>query len=250
VSSIAPHIDACLASLGQDAFAPRFCDFAETLAVDQVMIFAIDDDRARCLLSRHFGHAALGESLAASYLDDWWRRDPLLAELASLPAGETRLRRLSEIENRMPEDYRWIFFAAPGLGSKTTVLARGSTLRLFVSFYSAADDRDAPEPALARIAGRLALMHFERRIERDAHAPLAVLSARERTVCLGILAGRTADAIARDLNLAPSTVVTYRKRAYDKLGVASRADLFAVCQITSSPREIGPRPAVAATQVA
>lgn len=57
-----------------------------------------------------------------------------------------------------------------------------------------------------------------------------MLSARERAVCLGILAGRKAELIAGDIDVAASTVVTYRKRAYAKLGINSRAALFAICQ--------------------
>lgn len=46
-------------------------------------------------------------------------------------------------------------------------------------------------------------------------APL--LSARERAVCARIALGLSADGIACDLDVAPSTVITLRKRAYLKL---------------------------------
>lgn len=46
------------------------------------------------------------------------------------------------------------------------------------------------------------------------------LSAREREVCARIACGMSADGIAVDLDIAPSTVVTLRKRAYLKLGDA------------------------------
>ena len=49
-------------------------------------------------------------------------------------------------------------------------------------------------------------------------------------MCQGILNGKKAEAIAGDLDVAPSTVVTYRKRAYAKLGIGARADLFAICR--------------------
>jgi DNA-binding CsgD family transcriptional regulator len=53
----------------------------------------------------------------------------------------------------------------------------------------------------------------ERRLSQLA----PVLSPRERAVCARIACGLSADGIAADLDVAPSTVVTLRKRAYLKL---------------------------------
>lgn len=55
----------------------------------------------------------------------------------------------------------------------------------------------------------------------------ARLTAREREVLTRILDGVTVNRIAEDLKLRPTTVATYRMRAYEKLGVASRQELFA-----------------------
>ncbi|WP_319825965.1 helix-turn-helix transcriptional regulator [Thalassovita sp.] len=222
-------IDACLETLGSDAFAPVFVDFVATFGVDQIMVFSIEGERARCLLSYHFANAALAGKLATAYLDGWFRRDPLLPELAAARTNSVQLRSLDAITGEMDVDYRRKFFDAPGLVAKTTVLAVGETLRLFVSFYASAGSADGCDPDLARVAGRLALLHFERAEENSTPAPLRVLSEREQAVCLGILSGRKAEAIAADLGVASSSVVTYRKRAYGKLGITSRAGLFAIC---------------------
>jgi DNA-binding CsgD family transcriptional regulator len=64
---------------------------------------------------------------------------------------------------------------------------------------------------------RIALSHG-----RLASAPL---SGRERDVCARIACGLTADGIAADLGIAPSSVHTLRKRAYAKLGIHDRAAL-------------------------
>lgn len=55
----------------------------------------------------------------------------------------------------------------------------------------------------------------------------ARLTEREREVLTRILDGVTVNRIAEDLNLSPTTVATYRLRAYEKLGVNSRQELFA-----------------------
>ena len=71
----------------------------------------------------------------------------------------------------------------------------------------------------SRLAG---LMFFSGAVTTDEledalHARAPRLSARERAVCARIASGMSVDGIAVDLNVAPSTVMTLRKRAYAKL---------------------------------
>ena len=54
-------------------------------------------------------------------------------------------------------------------------------------------------------------------LENALYARAPGLSARERAVCARIATGMSVDGIAVDLNVAPSTVMTLRKRAYAKL---------------------------------
>jgi DNA-binding CsgD family transcriptional regulator len=58
----------------------------------------------------------------------------------------------------------------------------------------------------------------------DQLCPL--LTKRERQVILRILDGVTIENIASELGLKPTTVITYRSRAYEKLGISSRYELF------------------------
>jgi DNA-binding CsgD family transcriptional regulator len=54
----------------------------------------------------------------------------------------------------------------------------------------------------------------------------SLLTQRERQVILRILDGITVEKIAAELGLKPTTVITYRSRAYEKLGIKSRRELF------------------------
>jgi DNA-binding CsgD family transcriptional regulator len=54
----------------------------------------------------------------------------------------------------------------------------------------------------------------------------SALTQRERQVILCILDGVTVEQIAGKLGLKPTTVITYRSRAYEKLGIRSRRELF------------------------
>lgn len=55
--------------------------------------------------------------------------------------------------------------------------------------------------------------------------PFARLSAREREVMNGLLAGSSLVHIAADAGITPKSVTTYRRRILDKLGVRSNAEL-------------------------
>ena len=68
---------------------------------------------------------------------------------------------------------------------------------------------------------------------------MARLTGREQEVCLRILAGFSSEAISADLDIGLQSTLTYRKRAYQKLGISSQSELFAiVLRLLASP----PRP--------
>ncbi len=60
------------------------------------------------------------------------------------------------------------------------------------------------------------------------HAWNAVLSERERAVAKLLAQGETARTIAALLGVAPTSVITYKKRAYVKLGVSRQCELAAL----------------------
>ncbi len=73
------------------------------------------------------------------------------------------------------------------------------------------------------------------------------LTVREREVLVRILDGVTINRIAEDLKLRPTTIATYRMRAYEKLGVTSRQELFAaMLRQRSGARDNGAAPRWAA----
>jgi DNA-binding NarL/FixJ family response regulator len=54
----------------------------------------------------------------------------------------------------------------------------------------------------------------------------SLLTKRERQVTLRILDGKTVEQIAAELGVKSTTITTYRSRAYEKLGISSRRELF------------------------
>jgi len=227
------RVDHCLSLLGKDGFAVAFLAAVEAAEAGQVMVFSYPPDGAACLLSRNFAEGRLGARLAAEYLDHGFRSDPLRGRVLALPPFDAQVVLLADVAGDMPEAYRRQFFEAPGLGDKAAVLATGAKLRLIVNLYRQVGGQPWPEAEL-RVLGRLALLHFESRLASrlSGGIPEALLglSDRERAVCLGVLAGRKAEGIAHDLGIAATSVITYRKRAYAKLGISARAELFAICR--------------------
>jgi DNA-binding CsgD family transcriptional regulator len=230
LSEVLPHVDRCLALAGQDDFATAWLDLIAGLGADQVMVFAYDTDHAACLMARHFRQARLGQRLAADYLDGWFRQDPLFTQVLAQAVGQVAVLRVDLHTGTMNAPYQARFFSDPGLDGKLTILVAGPGLRLAINLYRRDMQGWQPDDAVLRVLGRLALLHFEQRDTGGHPDALMALSERERAVCLGVLGGKKAEVIAHDLGVAPTTVVTYRRRAYEKLGIASRGELFAICR--------------------
>jgi DNA-binding CsgD family transcriptional regulator len=63
------------------------------------------------------------------------------------------------------------------------------------------------------------------------------VTARERAVCVGILTGHTSEGIGLNLAISINSVLTYRKRLYEKLHITSQNELFA--KVIEAMMELG-----------
>jgi DNA-binding CsgD family transcriptional regulator len=101
------------------------------------------------------------------------------------------------------------------------------------------DDIDAirrmARPVLACVSRHLAISPQD--IDRaGVESPLHGLTVRELEVCKRLLKGWTHDGIAADLRLSAATVKTYRDRAFRRLGIHHRNELFALVMAASFPQ--------------
>ena len=64
--------------------------------------------------------------------------------------------------------------------------------------------------------------------------PLNTLTRRERDVCIAILLELSSECIARELAISLNSVLTYRRRAYQRLYVTSQNELFAMVMSQST----------------
>ncbi|BBD99958.1 LuxR family transcriptional regulator [Sphingobium amiense] len=228
----------CVSSIGRDAFTDNFLEFVLQVGAAQVTAFSYEADRASCLLSRNFLSEEKGGTLAAAYVDGWFREDPLFRRARAMDDGECAVVRLESLLPELDENYVSMFFGAPGFRTKTAILVAQDSRRMILNLYLARDPRSASPIALDHVPaelyqliGRMLATHFARLKPPAFPLPLAVLSERERQVCLGMLAGRKAEAIAEHIGVSANSVVTYRQRAYQKLGISSRGQLFSICHV-------------------
>jgi len=93
--------------------------------------------------------------------------------------------------------------------------------------------------ALAPLIGHTARHHYALHGQHQLGLPQLML-ARVRSLCptlakreldviRGVLEGRTAAEIGEILGIKPASVVTYQKRAYQRLGISTQRQLFALC---------------------
>lgn len=232
-------------ALGEPEFADRFAQAcADQCAADQVTAFILDDKGARCVLAHRPSDPDLVESLCQKYTSAYIARDPLLETPAGDGDFETRRLTASEIVDR---SYRNRLFRDVGLAGKISAIARWSRRTLYINLYFREAGRARMEAALDNLAARgpvlmSCLQKHDRliggalgaqagrpRAEAYLEKRFPSLSQREIQTCALILCGCTIDGVARALNVSPTTAVTFRKRAYAKLSIGSRGELFDRC---------------------
>lgn len=235
----APELLDLLDALGEDDFLARLLDWVHIrLGADQCMLFfCAPDRRVSTLLYKDFAQDASARALAHAYISERrYMQDPNFALLRSCAPGELHVLRLDHLGPEMASAYRRHFFDEPGFRDKLSIIRGHAAGNYYLNLYrrsgSFADllDTGAAEQGIARLLAGLIVKHYLLNQKMLAQGPLAFLSQREQQVCQAVLQGKKNEAIAAELGVTLHSVITYRKRAYEKLGISSRAQLFALCQ--------------------
>jgi DNA-binding CsgD family transcriptional regulator len=218
---------------------------------DQVIVFRADGPgRIRALLAQNLREGAeRALSLAESYRSRHWTKDPYRQLLLPAAGAERdlvlRAVRIEEIEDR---EYRRRLFAEPRLGAKAALIVRAPDHALYVNLYRGVDRepfgygelevvRQSGDALVAMIERHFALADDEaasdlgavQRVIADVARERGVpLSGREAAVCAHIVAGYSAEGIGLDLSVSQHSVVSYRRRAFAKLGIATQKELFSL----------------------
>lgn len=179
---------------------------------------------------------------AGLYTEGFYKLDPARTVSPDRLSGGVLARRVLA-EDVMDDDYRHACFDGPGLAEKMS-FAMGGTSQYVLSLYRLrqrprlSDGRYAAVGRFAQVALPLIRKHAElvgglgprvtavQRVEGMLGALSAGLSPRELAVCARTMTGRNAAQIGRDLGIGVTSVLTYRRRAYARLGVSSAGEIL------------------------
>ena len=140
--------------------------------------------------------------------------------------------------------YRKMFFMDSGIVDKCATAIWTGDICFYVNFYRITAQgrfRDVERARLQAIApaiGASVARHFQQAATAPldqnlaalfaTRAPLSALTPREQDVCRRILLGLSSEAISQALGISLHSTLTYRKRAYERLGISSQNELFAI----------------------
>ena len=193
-------------------------------------------ERARPAPCGTIPDATLGEGPHRPLLtpaDDQWR-DVVL-----------RATRVEDIEDKA---YRQSLFIEPRLSAKAALVIRAPDHALYVNFYRGVDRppftpeeldaiRRSGDVLVAMIERHFALTNDEaagdlnavqRLIAEAAQERGATLSTREASACAHIVLGYSIKGIGLILGVSSHSVVSYRRRAFAKLGIGTQKELFSL----------------------
>ena len=250
----AGDITPAVLAIGRPDFPDVLIDTLRRQAgVGHCMVFALSRaGAARCLLDA--GNIPIGGDLGAAYAGQFHESDPNRAALFErdgrapivLPAFAPRM---------YGARYRKIFFNDSGIVDKcATAIWTGDTC-FYVNFYRVTaqgrfgDAERARLQAIAPAIGASVARHFQQAATATpdqnlaalfaTRAPLSALTPREQEVCRHILLGRSSEAISQALGISLHSTLTYRKRAYQRLGISAQNELFAiVLDLLAGPRSL------------
>ncbi|MGE3861237.1 MAG: response regulator transcription factor [Burkholderiaceae bacterium] len=136
----------------------------------------------------------------------------------------------------LPRPHREQIYTRHGLRERLSVVSRtGDGALLAVNLYRHEHLKPFSDADIdfVRMASPLLSSCVRRHVELSSRAeagksPFEALTPREREVCERMLTGRTYEGIASELRISAGTVKTYRNRAFDRLGIQHRNQLFAL----------------------
>jgi DNA-binding CsgD family transcriptional regulator len=248
----ANDITPAVLAIGRPDFPKVLIDTLRRQAgVGHCMVFALTRTcAASCLLD--VGNIPTGADLGAAYAGRFHESDPNRDALFEAETSAPIM--LPSFAPRMyGARYRKIFFKDSDIVDKCATAIWVDDTCFYVNFYRVTSQGcfgDAERTRLQTIApaiGASVARHFQQAARPDqslaalfaTRAPLAALTPREQEVCRRILAGFSSEAISKGLGISLHSTLTYRKRAYERLGISSQSELFAiVLRLLAGPRSL------------
>lgn len=218
-----------------DEFATALLDIARSIAgVDELFGYiVVEDQEPRVLISKSV-LAGVSERVSR-YVRRFYRHDPAVDAIRRMAPGESFVQRIS-LRSIIPHDYRAHCFTGPGFSEKLSFGWRGDRYLIVVSFYGTdAQDRGALGKLASLASTTLAILvrqyapidrgNVVEILETRLRRSFPILSPREIEICARTIIGWKSAEISAELDVTAGTILTYRRRAYQKTGVRSANEL-------------------------
>ncbi|HWT37604.1 MAG TPA: helix-turn-helix transcriptional regulator [Paraburkholderia sp.] len=219
-------------------------------AISQCTIFAYEfGNRPRTVsVADHRGGRFLRD-VADTYARHFYALDgnqKIVSSARNDKPGATLVLHQQTSEDILNEAYRAACYQQPNVSDRVSLLVQ-PTADIWLSVNLYRDRRFgnyhpreiALIEAMAPLIAHAAKHHYAICGQRDmaiSHLMLArvrglcpELSKRELDVLTGVLEGRSAQEIGDTMGIKATSVVTYQKRAFRRLGISSQRQLFALC---------------------
>jgi len=191
------------------------------------------------VLAANEGPHALSMCIAQKYVVEYWKHDPANRLAGNARTAELALRFApNEISDK---SYRRDCYGNFDLVDRFSILRKRGETTARLNLYRSRTSGRFSEAQIGAVVDAssvlfaLALKHQDLRRPVEGAADAArrrlllaepSLTPRELDICTGIIGGQTSEAIALSLGLSVNTVLTYRKRAYFRLGISTQNELM------------------------
>jgi DNA-binding CsgD family transcriptional regulator len=255
-AAAADSLASLIGGIGTIRFPTRFLTAMHALArVDLCSVFRRSSDRIDLVFAEEGAGQPRGLATAASveYMRSYWRSD---TEIVRAWNGAARIpiivrRKAADI---LDPAYREACYGRVGVDERVSIVDRAHPGFVINGYRTAAAACFSPADlsTLQLYAGMLlaAIAQHHRAVAASGDMPgepwlvgtllnlQCGLSAREAEISAALILGDTQDEIARRKHLTAASVITYRRRAYAKLGVGNRRDLLRLHRsLLSNPHE-------------
>lgn len=246
-TKLAATYEKLLTAIGTDDFGPlvRASVHSVTAGARRIYLFEATH-RERSTLQ--YSHCEPGVAQLFPAYRKWYLRvDPVLDVLTEAPeCGDVAMLRVQP-PDIAPAGFRKRFFDDGGIVERISVIQRGVDGWRVINVARHVSDGRCSDQELGALVGLACLvlpmlpLNRERRsalqqpltvaeLEERFAARFTALTSRERQVCARAALGMSVEATALDLGIARTSVLTYRQRAYQRLGVTSP---FGLCSLVA-----------------
>jgi DNA-binding CsgD family transcriptional regulator len=249
-------------AIGTPRFPARYLGAMRVLAgVELCSVFRRNAAQPVQLLFAEGGAPMADFAIRASldYARNYWRSDHQITRLARATGAAPVVVRKRAFEIADPA-YRAACYDRARVTERVSIVASGPPTLVANGYRTATSGPFCPADIerLQRYAALLIVaverhdslgtgaspMFDETALVQSLMGLRCGLSSREAEISAAMILGETQDEIAHRTHLSHGSVVTYRRRAYGKLGVANRRDLLRLHRRLASGENPSPEPLV------